>query len=399
MDGIGFFDNGKFVCTGKRKPIDALDALPLPDWEALELGLSLDAAKSSDNIVNYLFDYPRVYPLIASRSCPYQCTFCYHPLGNKYRQRSIDSIIEELSLAIPKYRINLVSIYDELFAYNEDRVFEFCRKFSELKKTVQWDVVWFCQLRVDRISSEMLKAMKEAGCYLVSFGFESYSDTILKSMKKKISPEQIHAALHMTFENNIGLQAGFIFGDVAETLETFNETMAFWKEHSWAAIFLHFIFPCPDSVLYRYCVEKGIISDKIDYIENHFFDQYNMTQMPVDDICYILTEITKARINHSPSSVPEQVDDTSLSVECPHCNKLNTYKNFNVLQENTELWLFPASLRYFNKLVQCRHCLKRFWAQSKRYKFLSKFIKVIYTPAFLKWYLRITQKKFKLFVQ
>ena len=81
--------------------------------------------------------------------------------------------MEELELVIPKYKINLISILDELFAFNEERIIEFCNRLKELIKTVPWEVKWGCQMRVDKLNTNILKIMKDAGCYMISYGFES----------------------------------------------------------------------------------------------------------------------------------------------------------------------------------------------------------------------------------
>ena len=95
-----------------------------------------------------------------------------------------------------------------------------------------------------------------------------YSATVLKSMKKFITPDQIHCAIHLTQSVGIGIQANFIFGDKRETLQTALETLEFWKKHSF--ISLGFILAIPNSSDYQYCVKTGIIKDKIEFLRNGF---------------------------------------------------------------------------------------------------------------------------------
>ncbi len=229
VKGICYLDNGNYFLTEERKQINDLDSIPWPDYESFNYNNHLASMKPTDQYYYDIFDYPREYPLVASRSCPFLCTFCYHPSGNKYRQRSVDSIMEELKERIPKYKINIVGIYDELFSNNKERLYEFCRRFKEFADTLPWEVKWGCQMRVDSLDEKLLETMKDSGCFMVSYGFESYSPKILKSMKKYIKPEQIHNAIHKTLDKGISIQANFIFGDVAETMDTAMETLNFWK--------------------------------------------------------------------------------------------------------------------------------------------------------------------------
>lgn len=394
--GIGFFKKGKFVVTNPRKSILNLDSLPFPDWESImDFEIEFNKVKSSDGYLGDVFDYTRLYPIICSRSCPYQCTFCYHPLGNKYRQRSIDSVMNELMIMISKYRINIVSIYDELFSYDEQRVIEFCKKIKEFTSTLPWDVRWNCQMRVDNVNGEILDIMKDAGCHLVSYGFESYSAKVLKSMKKHIKPEDIHKAVHVTLDKQISIQANFIFGDIAETKETANETLEFWKEHVFAGINLGFIIPCPDSYLYRYCIERGIIKDKLDFIENHIYDIYNMTQMSSKEFYELRYNILRATLKYQIKTIPLNVSDNFIKVRCPHCNSIIEYKNFDVAGVViNKSPIIPPSRYFFNKNINCRYCHKRFYIVSRLYIIHSKIMFILATPTLYKLYSK-TQRLIK----
>ena len=92
VKGIGYCENDKFLLTEKRPEIRNLDALPLPDYEGFDYDKFLDAASPGQQFYWDLFDHPREYPIVTSRSCPFPCTFCYHPIGKRYRQRSMTNI-------------------------------------------------------------------------------------------------------------------------------------------------------------------------------------------------------------------------------------------------------------------------------------------------------------------
>jgi len=190
--GIGYRDaDGHIILNKERKVIKNLDSLPFPDYEAFGLQEYLEEIKPSTLYYYDVLDYPRPYPINASRSCPYQCTFCFHPLGNIYRQRSIANIIDEIKYAHNKFNVNIIDIYDELFSHDHNRVVEFCRNMIELSDEVHCKIKWSAQMRVDGFDKELLVLMRDAGCYILSIGLESYSAKVLKSMKKKIMPSQI----------------------------------------------------------------------------------------------------------------------------------------------------------------------------------------------------------------
>lgn len=187
--GITYRDNGKIVVTEPAPYIKDLDILPMPDYERFEYGEYIKLIKPSQNYYTTILDEVRPAHISTSRSCPYGCTFCYHPLGNKYRQRSLNNVFEEIDYLVENYNINLLFILDELFSFNKERMYEFA---ARIKK---YNIMWSPQLRVDEVDKDILKALKDSGAYIISYGIENASNTILESMKKHITIEQIENAL------------------------------------------------------------------------------------------------------------------------------------------------------------------------------------------------------------
>ncbi len=367
IPGIGYFSGKDFRLTGPPKQITALDSLPYPDFEEFGYLDFLKTLKPTDQLFD-VFDQPKAYPLLTSRSCPYLCTFCYHPLGTKYRERSVKSIIEEIDFAISKYGINIVEFYDELFAQNEARFKEFCRKFKETTAKYPWPIRFSCSLRVSDIKEGVLDMLKDAGCHLIIYGFESYSPIVLKSMKKYISPEQIHQALHKTLEKKIAIQASFIFGDPAETLETAHETLSFWKKHPEAGILLQKIIPCPDSEDYRLCLRKGLIKDKIRFFSKDLYEPVNMTSMTEGDFQTLLADISKYYHRYLTYVVPLSRKNDSHTIKCPYCGEIVLYKNYST---------HPL---FYCRATYCRSCRKRFLNSSGLYVVFARILSIMTTP-------------------
>jgi len=364
VNGIIYRENEKIIFTKPREVIKDIDSLPFPKFEKLGYLKFLENQKSDNNF--NILDYPRPYAILCSRGCPYQCTFCYHSLGYKYRERSIENIIKEIKYAIDKYKINSLVIFDDLFSINKKRVYDFCKEITKLNKEVSGGIDWSCQLSVNNVDKKLLETIKKSGCKVISFGFESYSQKVLNSMKKPITSEQIDRAIKLTKEVGLGIQGAFIFGDVAETKETAKETLDYWKENAQGQIRLFFIQPYPGSEIYKKCVEKGIIKDKLDFIKNKILhtNWLNMTDNMSDkEILNLKKEILEARRKYYPYTIPLNIkkmgdNKYEVDIKCPFCNKKINYKNCPI--ENKY---------YFCKLVACKNCYMRLHVTSRLYKF------------------------------
>jgi radical SAM superfamily enzyme YgiQ (UPF0313 family) len=350
INGIIYHDNKNIVMTPPRKEIEDIDSIPWPDYEGFEFDKYVNMQTPSDYIYSYILDNPRELPIIASRSCPYNCTFCYHPIGKKYRQRSLDSFFTEMDYMVKKYDLNIISIYDELFALNKERVKDFCNRIKK------YNLKWTCQLRVDQVDREILEMMRDSGCYHISYGLESASDKILKSMKKNITVAQIEHALKLTMEAKIGIQGNFIFSDIAETWETAQETLKWWSEHKEYQIWLIPLQLYPGTTLYQKAVEKGLIKDKVSFIKRGF-PNTNLTQMSDKEFKDLMNTIVTYHTGHmvvpekftieKTGKHPYKGDIFTIKSVCPHCHSEMEYKNM--------------SMSVYYTVLGCRECYQRFF--------------------------------------
>ena len=215
VDGLIFKDDSRFIRTGTRKDIKDIDTLPWPDYEGFDIEKYLDGQSAAFGGLNK----KRMICMLGSRSCPFRCTFCFHTNGQKYRRRSLDDFFAELDYLVSRYNIEYISMADELFAPDFDYAKAFC---ARIKK---YNIPWAADFRIDKIKPELLPILKGSGLDVMFFGLESADNRILKSMRKGITIEQIEPALRNVNESGIALYGCFIFGDIAETCETAQNTL------------------------------------------------------------------------------------------------------------------------------------------------------------------------------
>ena len=250
IPGLIFKRGEHYVTTEPRKDIKDLDLLPFPDYDGFSYQ---DYMKQ----INYGAAH-----ITASRSCPFKCTFCFHPSGDRYRKRSLDNIFKEIDMLREKYPFQLLSVSDELFAPKRDRVIEFCHRIAP------YQLQWAVQLRVCDVDKEMLTIMKKSGCISISYGIESADDKILTSMMKKITLKQINNALELTHEIGIDIQGGLIFGDINETSESVKNSLEWYDEHPEYALDLNMIHIFPGTALYKNALALGIIKDPVKFLND-----------------------------------------------------------------------------------------------------------------------------------
>lgn len=366
VSGIHYRAAGQSIAaTPDRTPVDDLDALPFPDYEGFDVGTYLDLQRPFDNYYLYPFDRPRLLPIISSRSCPFNCTFCYHPLGKKYRKRSLDNFFVELTGYKERYGINMVAILDELFSVDRERLKEFTSRMEG------FGLAWIAQLRVDSVDPAELAQLKQAGLFYISYGLESADPTILRSMRKHIRVEQIETTLAATRQAEIGIQGNFLFGDPAETRQSVTNTLDWWRAHSSYHINLSRVVPYPGSVLYDLCRERGIIPDELAYLRQGC-PVVNMTSLCQDELDAIEEELGRCIVEHrTPAQVLDSREEGfdpvkgrrlyTLSLRCPHCGRDSTYRHF-------------AAGAIETVKLGCRHCNQRFDVEPRAFGHIARLL-------------------------
>jgi len=199
--------------TPDRPVVADLDALPHPAADPATIGV--DPASQ--------FEF-----IITSRGCPAACTFCSSPefWGRGLRFRSAANMIEEIRLLRERHGVVYVSVRDDTFTVNRQRVIDFCRGLVEARI----DLLWDCQSRVNIVDEERLVWMRRAGCTHIQYGVESGSPRMLLRLNKGITLPEVRAAALLTRRVGLGLSIYLITGIDSETDRDLESTVRLIEE-------------------------------------------------------------------------------------------------------------------------------------------------------------------------
>ncbi|MCL5018803.1 MAG: B12-binding domain-containing radical SAM protein [Candidatus Pacearchaeota archaeon] len=257
--GLSYRIKGKIIHNPDRDLNDRLDELPLPSRELLPMDKYFSVG-AKQNPSDYI---------LSSRGCPYQCIFCADHLvhGRKFRFRSPENIIKEVE-EIYRRGAKDWDFVDDNFTLISERVEQFCDMMIE--RGLNKKMSWRCSngIRVDRITPELLKKMKKAGCYMVSLGIESGNEKILNNMKKNTNLEKVEQAVKWCKEAGIETRGLFMFGNLGENRETMQDTINFSKKLDLDTATFHITIPFPNTDYWKIVSKEGKIYPKSyrDYI-------------------------------------------------------------------------------------------------------------------------------------
>jgi radical SAM superfamily enzyme YgiQ (UPF0313 family) len=193
--------------------------------------------------------------------------------GAKLRFRSPDSVVAEM-LALRK----TYPEHDYAFSFQADTLttskewmLEFCDQI--IANNLQ-GIPWVADSRVNTIDTEIIKAMKRAGCFTIHFGVESGSQKVLDFLNKRITVEESKRVHKLCYKNNIIPQAYLMVGTPTETKEDIEMTCQFVREARPAYVNVSKTTPVPGSNMYDYVSERGMLNisnfSDFDYYHNKY---------------------------------------------------------------------------------------------------------------------------------
>jgi len=229
----------------------APNEIPNPAWHCMDIRPYLLPLKGRPFLI--------VAPV---RGCPYSCSFCTAPIyyGSKLRARPVEMVMDEMQENILRYGVSEFFIWADTFTVNRNYVEDLCRAVHNRNLKVSWT----CNSRVDTVDKELLRIMKEAGLWMISFGLESGNDDILERMGKKISVAQSRAAVGEANRLGIKVAGHFILGLPGENEETMEQTLSLALELPLDIAQFYAAAPFPGTRLYDEALRNGWIRNEGD---------------------------------------------------------------------------------------------------------------------------------------
>ena len=218
--GVICRDDSKIINSAPHCYAHSLDELPLPAYELVNF---------KNHIPNIMFlDQMPFMHTFTSRGCSQRCGFCIYSYNNPLRFKSGDYLIKEVEYLTGRLGIKTINFYDDcnIFSHDQDNAYNFCKLLRKMKmgQRPQWSIY----LVNFSIKKEILKEMKESGCFRINCCVESGVQDNRDHIRGEIFPlEKISDKIKEINKIGISTAARFQFGIPGETYKQGLETIKF----------------------------------------------------------------------------------------------------------------------------------------------------------------------------
>ncbi len=264
IEGIVYKEeHGNVVSTKRRARKRDIDNIPLPAWDLTPINNYLERG------FGFGVDRGRSMPLMASRGCPYQCTFCSNPTmwTTRWIARDPDLLLDEIEDYQNIYGAVNFDFYDLTAIVKKNWIVEFCRKIKERDLTFTWQLP--SGTRSEAIDQEVAGLLYRSGCRNLSYSPESGSPAVLARIKKKITTDSVIDSIASSFAQGMNVKTNIIFGFPGETLKEVFESYRFIARMGVAGAYDISVWafsPYPGSELFQQLhIDKGFAMDDAYY--------------------------------------------------------------------------------------------------------------------------------------
>ena len=233
--------------------------------------------------------YDDTYIAMASRGCPYRCTFCFNSFfaklpeeraGKYVRQRSVEHMLYELKVYKKRYKFKMIEFFDDVFTVNKKWLKEFLYRYRD-EIGVEYQI--FTHLKY--VDEDTAKWLSDTGCRTAQIGMQTVDDQYKhQNLKRYETMEQGAKVLDITKKYGIKVKLDHMFGLPGETLEAQEKAYKFYLEHTPYRITTYWTNFFPGTEMLKQQIESGVISkEEAEVInEGECFDSFTVTNKYID---------------------------------------------------------------------------------------------------------------------
>ena len=263
VQGIAYREDDRVVKTGLSARRRDVDAIPPPDWDSFPIEEYI--ARHQMNGINL----GRSMPILGTRGCPFQCTFCSNPgmWTQRWIARDPKLLADEMALYRTTYGVTNFDFQDLTAIVKREWIVAFCRELITRDLGLTWQMP--SGTRAEVFDEEVADLLYRSGCRALAFAPESGSPEILRIVKKQVHLDRMLRSMRAAVQRGLKLSCFIVIGFPDDTRATLRQTLSLVRRM--ARLGVHDVavskfVPYPGSELFKRLQREGKIQ-----LDDEFF--------------------------------------------------------------------------------------------------------------------------------
>jgi anaerobic magnesium-protoporphyrin IX monomethyl ester cyclase len=243
--------------TPRRNRIREIDAIPWPAWDLFDVRAY---AERNFTMGLQIEDTPPALPLLATRGCPYQCTFCTSPRmwTTAYETRDPRDVVDEIASYVRDYGVRNFPFQDLTAIIKKDWIVAFCRELLDRGLDIHWQLP--AGTRSEAVDAEVAELLQRTGMAHMAYAPEAGSLRVRKAVKKRVVAERFFQSVEAACAAGLHVQVFFVMGFPEEETRDLRATLGMIAKLAWMGVedvaVSHYM-PYPGSEMYDDLLECG----------------------------------------------------------------------------------------------------------------------------------------------
>ena len=248
----------------RRDRIRNIDEIPWPAWELFDVH-----AYDENRLVTGIY-YGRTVPILATRGCPYQCTYCSSPgmWTTRWFARTPKDVADEIQHYVEKYQATNFPFQDLTAILKREWVVEFTSEILKRGLKITWQLP--AGTRSEIIDDEVARLLVQSGCRSINLAPESGSERTRKHMKKMITDEKLFRAARAAVRNGLNVGIFLVLGYPTDEPVDMKATARMVRRLARVGVddvSAGFFFPLPKTEIYRELEGNGKVVLDDDFLK------------------------------------------------------------------------------------------------------------------------------------
>ncbi|MBK7976034.1 MAG: B12-binding domain-containing radical SAM protein [Deltaproteobacteria bacterium] len=254
IPGLAWRRGGEIVINEPRERTRAVDEIPWPAWHLFDVRGYYDHALITG------LDAGLTIPILATRGCPYSCTYCSSPRmwTTRWVPRDPLDVVSEIERYVRDFGARNFPFQDLTAIIKKDWIVRFCRELLARRLDVTWQFP--SGTRCEVIDDEVAGLLAASGGRSLAFAPESGSAETRAKVKKRMTEEGLLDAVRASVRHGLNLTVFVVIGFPHDTAADLAETLRLAKVLAKLGVddlAIGFFFPIPSTELYDQLVASA----------------------------------------------------------------------------------------------------------------------------------------------